>query len=264
MKKFFKLSDAIQDAKTKLRDLGTTVHTEKWQGMDITEKPEFRMWELLNYSFSATIPNDIEILKQEVKPNIPWAEDHFLERVAGEPINPGNEYKNWPSYKNKSNDKFRIEEEKFSHTYMERIWGNYASSEGKKGDILNHGIRYDYGDLGDVLDLLEKEPFTRQAFLPIWFPEDTGVKFGGRVPCTIGYHFIRRHNWLHVVYYIRSCDFLRHFRDDVYLCSRKVMWIIDRLKERDPEKWNNVVPGTITMHITSLHIFEGEKFLLTK
>ena len=31
---------------------------------------------------------------------------------------------------------------------------------------------------GDVIDLLEREPFTRQAYLPIWFPEDTGAFHG--------------------------------------------------------------------------------------
>ena len=71
------------------------------------------------------------------------------------------------------------------------------------------GIRFSYGDFNDVLDLLEKEPFTRQAFLPIWFPEDTGCHHGERVPCTIGYHFMRRGNFLSVVYMIRSCDYIR-------------------------------------------------------
>jgi len=129
--------------------------------------------------------------------------------------------------------------------------------------IQNHkGIRFDYGDLGDVIDLLEKEPFTRQAFLPIWFPEDTGVTHGERVPCTIGYHFMRRDKFFHISYFIRSCDYIRHFRDDIYLAIRKLMWILDELKKRDPEGWKNVVPGYYSMHIISLHCFNKEKGLL--
>ena len=121
------------------------------------------------------------------------------------------------------------------------------------------GIRYEYGDFGDVIDLLQREPFTRQAFLPMWFPEDTGSVHGERVPCTIGYHFMRRGNYLHIVYYIRSCDYLRHFRDDIYMACRKLHWVLDTLKERDPERWGEVTPGYYAMHITSLHCFNKEK-----
>jgi hypothetical protein len=111
---------------------------------------------------------------------------------------------------------------------------------------------------------MSREPFTRQAFLPIWFPEDTGSVTGERVPCTIGYHFIRRGDWVHVVYYIRSCDFFRHFRDDIYLCAKKVFWLIEKLREKDPENWNHIKPGMLTMHITSLHAWASEKSLLKK
>jgi hypothetical protein len=82
--------------------------------------------------------------------------------------------------------------------------------------------------------------------------------------CTIGYHFIRRGDWVHVVYYIRSCDFFRHFRDDIYLCAKKVFWLIEKLREKDPENWNHVKPGMLTMHITSLHAWAVEKPLLKK
>ena len=124
------------------------------------------------------------------------------------------------------------------------------------------GIRYNYGDFGDVIDLLQREPYTRQAFLPMWFPEDTGSVHGERVPCTIGYHFMRRGDYLHIVYYIRSCDYLRHFRDDIYMACRKLMWVLDELKTRDPKRWSNVVPGYYAMHITSLHCFNKEKEVL--
>jgi thymidylate synthase len=124
------------------------------------------------------------------------------------------------------------------------------------------GIRFEYGDFGDVIDLMEREPFTRQAFLPIWFPEDTGTVHGERVPCTIGYHFMRRGDNIHIVYYIRSCDYIRHFRDDVYMACRKLMYVLDTLKERDPERWDHVKPGYFAMHITSLHCFNSERGIL--
>ena len=82
--------------------------------------------------------------------------------------------------------------------------------------------------------------------------------------CTIGYHFIRRGDFLHVVYYIRSCDIIRHFQDDIYLACRKVIWVLEELRKRDPDNWNEVKPGMYTMHITSMHCFKSDKPVLLK
>jgi thymidylate synthase len=149
---------------------------------------------------------------------------------------------------------------------MERYWPKRA------GDMTHHvedddharpihGIRYEYGDLKDVWDLLYNEPGTRQAYLPVWFPEDTGVLHGGRVPCTLGYHFIMRNKQLHIVYNMRACDAIRHFRNDVYLTMRLAHWMLDQLRKRGG-MWDLVSLGTLTMHITSFHVFMKEKNLL--
>ena len=250
MKSFSKPSDAI-----KLLNHGYVVQTERWQGIPSPDD----MWETMNTSFQMFIPHTLEELRDEVRPNLPWADDHFEERISGKPLNPPPSNEWWP-FNQKKNEEFK-KEEKFSHTYPERLWPKYAAEE---PNSTMFGIRYNYGDFGDVIDLLQREPFTRQAFLPMWFPEDTGSVHGERVPCTIGYHFMRRGNNLHIVYYIRSCDYLRHFRDDIYLACRKVIWTLERLREKDPESWNDVKPGMYTMHITSLHAFKHEKMLLKK
>lgn len=269
MRTFSRPSDAIQWTKERLADTGTVVKTERWQGIEAPDD----MWETLNHSFQFFIPHTLQELVKEVKPNLPWADEHFEERVSGFPYNPPPSHERWP-FAQKNNEKFGGNT-KFSHTYPERIWPKYAGAlthqpveelreklqrEGNPYPLK--GIRFKYGDFGDVLDLLQREPFTRQAFLPIWFPEDTGTVHGERVPCTIGYHFIRRGEFMHVVYYIRSCDYVRHFRDDVYMACRKLFWLIENLKNRDPEKWENVLPGYFTMHITSLHCFSKEKGIL--
>lgn len=248
---------AISQAAKRLSENGNIIQTEKWQG-DADAPP---MREILNHTISCEIPSSMALLQDQVKPNLPWADNHFQERVGREPINPGVEFTNWPFYKNKpENDKFRKEKGGlFTHTYMERIWPRFANSKAiikKPKRLSNRGIRYQYGDLDDVVSLLAREPLTRQAYLPIWFPEDTGVSHGGRVPCTLGYHFIRRDAWLHCVYPIRSCDFFRHFRDDIYFACLMVRWLI---KETG---WKNVIPGSLTMHMTSLHCFENEAPML--
>ena len=259
MKKFGRFNDVISWTAQQMYDYSYEVHTEKWQGKEIKHDPKYTMIETLNLSFSCQMSPDIKEIGEQIKPNFAWADEHFEERVGGLPLNPPPSHVRWP-YAQKNNAEFGGLE-KFSHTYPERIWPKFAS------DIPNSkmsGIRYEYGDFNDVVELMSREPFTRQAFLPIWFPEDTGSVTGERVPCTIGYHFIRRGDWVHVVYYIRSCDFFRHFRDDIYLCAKKVFWLIEKLREKDPENWDNVKPGILTMHITSLHAWAVEKSLLKK
>lgn len=130
------------------------------------------------------------------------------------------------------------------------------------------GIHFRYGDYGDVLDLLAEDPYTRQAYLPIFFPEDTGAVHRGRIPCSLGYHFLLRGNKLHCWYEIRSCDAVRHFRDDLYLASRLVAHTIEQLERRadeyqfDPqsahEVWRAVDPGTLYFTAHSFHVHMGD------
>lgn len=262
---FQNFKDVIDWTKSRMYDHGYEIHTERWQGKEIKGSESHKMLEILNHSFISYISPDLEILKKEIKPNLPWADVHFEERVSGLPLNPPPSHEIWP-FTQKSNTEFRTQE-KFSHTYPERIWPKYHQAE--SGELIKdigviQGFRFPYGDFDDVVDLLRREPYTRQAVLPIFFPEDTGCVHRERIPCTLSYHFIRRGDRLHVVYSIRSCDFFRHFRDDIYLCCRKVFWVLERLKELDPEEWGEVKPGTLKMDITSLHIFASEKPLLKK
>jgi hypothetical protein len=259
MKTFYKPSEAIKWSKERLYNHGYVVKTERWQGVPSPDD----MWEVMNHSFQMFIPKDIESLIEEVNPNLPWADDHFDERIGGVPLNPPPSNEWWP-YNRKKNEQFK-KDEMFSHTYPERIWPKKAPINNQTGKVRKkslQGIRFEYGDMSDLIDMLEREPFTRQAFLPIWFPEDTGAPHKERVPCTIGYHFMRRGDRFHISYFIRSCDIIRHFRDDIYLACRKLYWILDSLKKRDPETWGEVEPGYYSMHIISLHCFNREKGIL--
>jgi hypothetical protein len=157
----------------------------------------------------------------------------------------------------------------FSHSYAERYWPKFANRTpggelGRGGYSPRHGIRYRYGDLDDLVQVLQGDPTTRQAYLPVWFPEDlyAAVK-GERVPCTLGYHFIVRDQQLHCTYYLRSCDAVRHFRDDIYLSMRLLLWILNELRERESiftndGGWEDVRPGTFTMHMVSFHCFVAD------
>lgn len=251
-----------------LLQYGKKVDTGHWQALEGVPHTETR--ELRNVCLEYEIPPSQTDLSIEVDPNLPWAEEEFKNRVNGEPYNPHPSVVNWPWY---SPDWAASESGYYSHTYAERYWPKHAGGKGlppcpggdPQGIAPHKGIRFDYGDLQDVVSLLAKHPYTRQAYLPVWFPEDTGAVHGERVPCSLGYHWLLRDGRLHVNYFIRSCDFLRYLRDDIYLTCRLTQWLVEQLRNKvlveDEESqpfWDGVEPGDLTMLIGSLHIFEGD------
>lgn len=248
---------AIERTQAAMRDYARPVHTERWQGIDVSKRPEAEMREVVGWDFRVPMSEpSLEYYQEQIEPNLPWADEHFLERVCGHPMNPGESWKTWP-YANSAKN-FLDAKGRFEINYMERFWAGadkmFADTP-EEGVISGlHGIRgRPYGDLGSIVELLTREPLTRQAWLPIFFPEDTGA--GGRVPCSLGYHWIMRQGYLHVHYPIRSCDFYRHFRDDIYLCVRLTLWLLDQLTRKNQQTWSRVKPGYFSMWIGSLHIF---------
>ena len=235
-----------------LKGKANLVEVGEWQAIK-GNTPFARTYELEDISFEISVPESKEEWVQMIRPNLPWAEDHFQERVSGKPLNPAPSHAWWPFNVNKN--KLHIKQGKFSHTYPERMWPRYASATDDPNDRpigpdgSNHGIRYRYGDLADLVNLLKTRPHTRQAYLPIWFPEDTGAPHGERVPCTIGYHFLTRNEKTKIVYYMRSCDFIRYFRDDVYMAGRLLQWVCERVGTK---------PSKLVLHISSMHIFEAD------
>lgn len=246
------------------------VKTERWQGVPMNTDT----YEVRNVNFEVPLKNTWHLgyWQGDVRPNLPWADDHFLERVGGEPLNPGTQWRNWP-YALRA-DKFRTAE-KFNHTYMERLWPKFARRtetgvlpigapnwprrfpEGDKRPKF--GIAHGYGDLQDLVELLAEEPYTRQAWIPTFFPEDTGKSDGGRKMCTLGYQIMVRDGEAHIWYPLRSCDFVRHWADDCYLAIRMLMWIADQCRRIAPRNWSEIKLGTFAMHCTSLHIFRSDR-----
>lgn len=163
---------------------------------------------------------------------------------------------------------------KFDHTYPERFWPQHAGHDHTEADLWSdsdyrinpdvcggrEGIRFHLGDLSDVVDLLVRSPLTRQAYLPVWFPEDTGAVDGQRVPCTLGYHFMQRGSRLTCRYYIRSCDVYRHLSNDVWFAAMLTKWIAREVNDRTRGQSVGLHfrPGGLIMHISSLHAFVGD------
>lgn len=207
---------------------------------------------------------DIEL--NRIGADLNWAEAHFQERISGKPTNPGETYKYWPYAQFKDGNDPYQDGDVFSHTYQERFWPKHAGPKPIRKQIEKEppkfegytphkGIRYEYGDLDDVINQLKGNPLTRQAWLPIFFPEDTGAVHKQRVPCTLGYYFWVQGGKLHCNYVIRSCDVLRHFRNDIYLTSRLLQYIANCI---------DCKYGTMNFMCFNLHIFRNDLFALKK
>jgi hypothetical protein len=254
------------------------IHTREWQSQDTSNSPLHATRELLNVSIQQRIPPMLEDWVILTRPSLPWADEHFAERVSGIPHNPPPSHVRWPWARFDGNAG-HMADQRFSHTYPERLWPKHANHDPGNcqqpahnipclyGEGGRMGIRYHYGDLDDVVNLLAKSPLTRQAFIPIWFPEDTGNLDEVRVPCTIGYHLMIRHGQMHCWYPMRSCDLVRHLRNDVYMAGRLVQWVCELLNDnitfREVMR-DGVVPGTLQMTISSLHAFVGDDWRLRK
>jgi len=249
--------DPIRKLRLDVRDLGVKVDTGHWQGYSTFGQPSLVTRELMNVSFGVFVDRPghtfhdghtfLDQMAKEIQPNREWADEHFDERVGGKPLNPDPSHERWPWWQGQDISK-QAEDGKFTHTYSERFWPTKAT----------WGIRYQYGDFDDLCYLLRREKYTRQAYLPIFFPEDTGSVHMGRIPCTLGYHFLVRPDKegvdrLNMWYFLRSCDVVRHFQDDIYLAVRLMLWVLDVC-------WTpgEVEPGTLHMHIPSLHVHMGD------
>jgi len=234
----YNLGEGLRKLRCFLYYHGHEIQTERWQGKE--DPPVFI--EVLHGSMFAPMANTVQLASESCDATQPWADMHFDERVGGVPCNPPPSHKFWL----KDTDKYLADEKAFSHSYPERMWC----------DREHQGIRNQWGNLQDAVSLLKKEPYTRQCYIPIWFPEDLRMaNEGQRVPCTFGWHFMLRDRYLHCSYHMRSCDAVRHLHNDLYLANRLCLWMID-------EAELDAVPGYIHFSSTSLHCFKNDKYIL--
>lgn len=231
-----------------------------WQ----SEATSLKTYEMPNLIVQAEIPTLDGWIADMCEPDLPWADVHFEERVSGIPHNPPPSYTAWPWHSAKEADHHikpqpGSHEMAFDHSYPERFWPKGARRPLYAGADPNRGIRFEMGDLNDVVNQLKKDSWTRQAYLPVWFPEDTGG-VGNlheiRVPCTLGYHFIRNGPNLDINYFLRSCDLTRHFHNDVYFAMRLLLWVVDQMGWRND--FGVPRPGELTMFISNMHLFEAD------
>lgn len=243
-----KISKIIASSFDDLKNNGIVVSSKKWQAIDSPDN----LFEVINKYIQMDMTEGKNDLGKECSADLPWVENHFLERINPNcNHNPGYEYQNWPYYKGNINDndkKFRNEDETFfSHTYMERFWPDKKLKGTGK-------MSYNFGDFSDLIQRLKDDPGSRQAFYSIWHPQDSHND-NVRLPCTIGYHFLIRNGVLHLTYLIRSCDIFRHFKNDIYMSIRLAQYVRNEVNP-------SLKLGTLSMWIGSLHCWYIETPLL--
>jgi len=172
--------------------------------------------ELVNVYYTVTHPN-----LNDLNPHQPWANTEFEDRISYEPRNPGNAWKELPEVWEPMMEGDRH----YSYTYSERM-------------------AY---QLGDVLHELKNNPSSREAYLAIWNSTLDPFRLSRRrVPCTLGYQFLTRDGELLMTYIQRSCNFPKHYQDDVFLARKLQEWVAEKLM---------IAPGSFSHWIGSLHKF---------
>ncbi len=236
---FMKTNNAIDNAIRILLNKRNTIKPNKWQAVEI----DAEMLEVDNLFIKMDMCKSMDDLSIQTKADLPWSEDHFIERLSGA-SNPGEQYKNWPYYRPDLDDSRFRHDGMFSHTYQERFW-----------PVQRQGNRYTAGNWDDIKDRMKMDPTTRQAFFSIWHPEDHSNNFV-RLPCTIGYWFKINGNNLDLTYLIRSCDARRHFRNDIYMTQRLAMKMLNHLDDPDLQL------GELSVWIGSFHCFVSDEYSL--
>lgn len=221
-----------------------------WQG----DREDRVFIEYIGFHCRANMEENEEKLKKLVRPNLPWADIHFNERVSGIPYNPPPSYKLW---NNKSGD-WMSDGKIFSHSYPERMWPK---------SLIEKGIRFKFGDLLDVVKILYENPSTRQAYMPMFIHEDLVAALSHeRVPCSLGWHFLIRDNKINTFYFLRSVDIIRHLHNDIYLANKLTIWVKDSLiklaeESNDSNKielFKTLKLGFLDVSISSLHCFKED------
>ncbi len=244
MRIFKTFKEALSEIPRDLKEMGLRVGNIAMQD----KHGEFPTLELVNYSYAVLEPN-----MTELGATFPWAEAEWRDRLAGingNPTNPG-------SSLNYMREDGRI------------LWDDYLEHVGVPGrqrliDAGEHAVipqtfSYTYGErlaisqqVWRVIMELRRNPMSRQLYVGMWDIHNDPERIGERrVPCSLGWHFMMRGGALNVTYTMRSCDFLTHFRNDVWMACALRDFIAAMA---DPA----IKFGSFTHFINSLHVYERD------
>ncbi len=194
MRMYADAMEMVREVERDLFEMGVRVQPATMQDKDVHDDPRYETVELQAYGYVLLSREKMKEMVEYLGGNLRWAYAEAIERTVGGYRNPGEAWK------------FRRE-----------IWSEFIR-DGQFAYTYNERIRE---QLPQVIRELRIRPNTRQAILTVYDRHQDVGNWGGkdRVPCSLNYQFYRRADALHMIYSMRSCDFLTHFCHDVWLAS---------------------------------------------
>ena len=219
--------EAQNEIKRDIAELGVLVHPETMQDIYVKDNPDYETKELANYIYTVTKPNytEIEGVHEE------WVMQEWQDRLAGN-LNPGRSWGKrrdvWVPFLENEYLAHR-QPGRFAYTYSQRMGGKHMQA---------------------IIDELAVHPTSRQLYLPVWDRQHDADRRGKRrVPCSLGYWFVQRGNYLNLTYMMRSCDFMTHYANDVALATIMLEHVAIE---------SGYQPGTFTHYIGSFHAYKKD------
>lgn len=249
MRIYTNLYEAVREVERDLGEMGIDVQPQTMQDKYVGDNPDYMTKEVRGYGFKVVnSPITDEVIHKviayiikcqygaisKISAIYDYIQLEFKDRVDGTPLNPGNA---WIARKDIWNE--FMYDGKFAYTYSQRMCFQVHR----------------------ILDELKTRPETRQGIINIHsniattggicVPGDDMRAIGGqsRVPCSMYYQLMIRHNKVDLIYTMRSCDFLTHFPVDVSLAMMLQKWYAAQLQ---------LGVGTFTYFTGSLHAYRKD------
>jgi len=247
MRIFNNFDEARNEIARDLKEMGLRVDNVTMQD----KHGSFPTLELINYGYTVTSPR-----LGQLHPVMPWAAIEWQDRlraILGDVSMLGN------SWRERADD--HIDWAQFLEyngspipdgVSLEELKDEYPAAA---NDPLR--LAYSYGErlaLNDqvfkVIRELRENPTSRQLYVAMWDPHQDIDRVGyRRVPCSIGWHFLLRNGNLNLTYTMRSCDFVTHWQNDVWLAMNLLYFVCEK---------TGTNPGHFSQFINSFHVYEKD------
>lgn len=247
MRIFRNFTEARGEIARDLKEMGIRVENKSMQD----KKGSFPTLELINYGYTVTQPERLDL-----DPVQPWSDAEWADRRAAimgqvSPLGTAWELRrdahmNWEDF---------LEYDGAPIPQGMTLEECRQESPEAVGDPLR--LAYSYGErlaLNDqvmkVIRELRVNPTSRQLYVAMWDPHQDIDRIGvRRVPCSIGWHFMMRGGLLHLTYTMRSCDFVTHWQNDVWLALKLLDFVCTKTGNK---------PGQFSQFIYSFHVYEKD------
>lgn len=197
--------------------------TKELIGVNFTiSKPHLKRQEMLKFIF-----------KDEAKKIDEYCWSEWEDRMNRDMPNPGKSYlirkDLWQELMGKELDQM------FDYTYSERL--------------------HTRSQFDNMIGVLKEDINSRRAMILIFNPEDMSLAEGAntRIPCSVSYQFLIRHDRIHCIYYIRSNDYFKHFAIDIWMAVQMMKQV-----QHDLNPWHDLKMGSLTYMAGSLHAYNED------